>query len=123
MFRIARTGLFAADRAGSGTTAGNGQGNDVAENGGDAGQVMWPRHLAGVHRRSPAQMTCVATVTSHNHTSKITKGEVFGFFSRYPLPPTEDRDEAYHVVIDNLVNPILLNEFLRLGYEHPGIVG
>ena len=28
------------------------------------------------------------------------------------MPPVEDRDEAYHVAVNNLVNPILLNEFL-----------
>ena len=54
----------------------------------------------------------VATVTSHNHTSKVTKGEVFTFFSRYPLPPVDERDIAYHIAVENLINPILLNEFL-----------
>jgi len=54
----------------------------------------------------------VATVTSHNHTTKITKGEVFRFLSRYPAQPVEEREEDYHIAIDNLINPILLNEFL-----------
>jgi peptidyl-prolyl cis-trans isomerase C len=59
-----------------------------------------------------ALFTLIATVTSHNHTSKVTKGEVFTFFSRYPLPPVDERDIAYHIAVENLINPILLNEFL-----------
>ncbi len=51
-------------------------------------------------------------MTSHNHTTKITKGEVFNFLKNYPLPPVAERDEAYHLAVDNLINPILLKEFL-----------
>ena len=54
----------------------------------------------------------VATVTSHNHTDKVTKGEVFNFLSRNPLPAGEDREAAYHLAVDMLANTALLNQFL-----------
>jgi len=54
----------------------------------------------------------VATVTSHNQTDKVTKGEVINFLSRYPLPPNEDREAAYQGAVDALVNTDLLNQFL-----------
>src|SRR5262249_23274016 len=54
----------------------------------------------------------VATVTTQNRTDKVTKGEVLNYLSRNPLPPPEDRDAAYHVAVDVLVNTALLNQFL-----------
>src|SRR5262249_29157011 len=54
----------------------------------------------------------VATVTNHNQTDKVTKGEVLNFLSRYPLPPNEDREDAYRAAVDALINTNLLNQFL-----------
>ena len=54
----------------------------------------------------------VATVTSRNHTDKITKGEVYNFLSRNPLPAPEDREAAYQMAADMLINTALLNQFL-----------
>ena len=45
----------------------------------------------------------VATVTSHNRTDKVTKGEVLNYLSRNPLPAPEERDAAYHVAVDVLL--------------------
>ncbi len=118
MFRIAQTGLFALIAMGMATT-GRGQDTTIVPGatppGADAAAAQAARPPA-----IPGANDVVATVASRNHTSKITKGEVYSFLTRYPLPPAEERDEAYHVVIDNLVNPILLNEFLaRLNIPVP----
>ena len=54
----------------------------------------------------------VATVTTQNRTDKVTKGEVLNYLSRNPLPAPEDRDAAYHVAVDVLINTALLNQYL-----------
>src|SRR5262249_7945871 len=52
----------------------------------------------------------VATVTTQNRTDKVTKGEVLNYLSRNPLPAPEDRDAAYHVAADVLINTAMLNQ-------------
>ena len=54
----------------------------------------------------------VATVTDNGQTDKITKGEVLTFFSRYPIPPTENRETVYREAVDSLVNTKLLTAIL-----------
>jgi len=54
----------------------------------------------------------VATVSDNGHTDKITKGEVLAFVSRYPIPPTEDRETVYRETVDTLINTKLLTQFL-----------
>lgn len=54
----------------------------------------------------------VATVTDKGVTENITKGEVFNVVTRYPIPPTEDRDLVYHDAVDTLVNTKLVTQFL-----------
>ena len=105
MFRIARTVLFSLIALGM-ATAGKAQNPTAPQGTAAPGATPGARGpmIAGAN-------DVVATVTSHNHTSKVTKGEVFTFFSRYPSPPVEERDIAYHIAVENLINPILLNEF------------
>ncbi|HZW32194.1 MAG TPA: peptidylprolyl isomerase [Isosphaeraceae bacterium] len=60
----------------------------------------------------PGLNDVVATVTTQNRTDKVTKGEVLNYLSRNPLPAPEDRDAAYHVAVDVLINTALLNQYL-----------
>jgi peptidyl-prolyl cis-trans isomerase C len=110
MFRRARTGLFALIAMGM-ATAGWGQNTAIPPGstppGADSAAAQAPRPPA-----IPGANDVVATVTSHNHTTKITKGEVYQFLGNYPVPPIEERDEAYRLAVDNLVNPILIHEFV-----------
>ncbi|MGP0069570.1 MAG: peptidylprolyl isomerase [Isosphaeraceae bacterium] len=110
MSRTARTGLFALIALGI-ATAGNGQDptgtKTTAPPGADAGAAQ-----GGRGPTIPGANDVVATVTSHNHVDKITKGEVFNFLSRNPLPAPEDREVAYQMAVDMLVNTALLNQFL-----------
>ena len=111
MLRIVPTGLIAAIALGL-TTAVNGQGpavqNGAATPGATAGGAQGARAAA-----IPGANDVVATVTINNHTDKITKGEVFGLLSRYPAPPNEDREAAYQVAVDTLINTALLNQFMN----------
>lgn len=43
---------------------------------------------------------------------KITKGDLLNFLTRYPLPPTENREQVYRDAVDSLVNTKLLAQFL-----------
>ena len=54
----------------------------------------------------------LATATSHNQTAKVTKADVLGLLSRYPLPPPDEREIAYNRAVEPLVNTQLLNQFL-----------
>jgi len=54
----------------------------------------------------------VATVTDKGVTDNITKGEVFNVVTRYPIPPTEDRELVYRDAVDTLVNTKLVTQFL-----------
>jgi peptidyl-prolyl cis-trans isomerase C len=55
----------------------------------------------------------VATVVTDNgHTDKVTKGEVLTFVSRYPIPPSENRETVYRETIDSLINTKILTQFL-----------
>ena len=54
----------------------------------------------------------LATATSHNQTAKVTKADVLGLLSRYPLPPPDEREIAYNKAVELLVNTQLLNQFL-----------
>jgi parvulin-like peptidyl-prolyl isomerase len=55
----------------------------------------------------------LATITDNGQTDKITKGEVLTFVSKYPIPPTEDREAVYRDTIDSLINTKLLTAFLN----------
>jgi parvulin-like peptidyl-prolyl isomerase len=44
---------------------------------------------------------------------KVTKGELFNFLSRYPIPATENREQVYRDAVDSLVNTKLLTIFLN----------
>ena len=54
----------------------------------------------------------VATISVGNLSDKVTKGEVFTFISRYPLPADEDRETMYRDTVDSLVNTKLLTLYL-----------
>lgn len=60
---------------------------------------------------NPAEV--VATVDYNGATEKITKGEVYNVITRYPIPPTEDRDLVYRDAVDTLVNTKLVTQFLN----------
>jgi peptidyl-prolyl cis-trans isomerase C len=60
----------------------------------------------------PGATDVLATVTSHNQTDKVTKGDAVNFLSRYPLPPPEEREIAYNKAMEILVNTHLLHHFL-----------
>jgi peptidyl-prolyl cis-trans isomerase C len=72
-----------------------------------------PPSQAGAGGPAVAGLTdVVATVTTKTRTDKVTKGEVLNYLSRNPLPAPEDREPAYQVAVDVLVNTALLNQFL-----------
>src|SRR4051794_5632660 len=98
MLRIVPTGLLTAIALGL-TTVVNGQVPAVQKGEATAGGAQGARAAA-----IPGANDVVATVTINNHTDKITKGEVVGLLSRYPAPPTEDREAAYQVAVDTLIN-------------------
>ena len=110
MFRIAQTSLFALIALGI-TNSGFGQDNPIPKSAtssvGDTGSAE-PARVPTV----PGASDVLATVTSHNHTDKITKGEVYNFLGRNPLPAPEDREAAYQTAVDMLVNTAILNQFL-----------
>ncbi|OJW18698.1 MAG: hypothetical protein BGO49_23530 [Planctomycetales bacterium 71-10] len=54
----------------------------------------------------------VATVDANGATEKVVKGEVFNVITRYPIPPTEDREQVYRDAVDTLVNTKLVTQFL-----------
>jgi peptidyl-prolyl cis-trans isomerase C len=110
MFRTAQTGLIALIVMGMGA-AGRGQEPTIPKGaaGLGAGAVAAP---GGPGPIVPGANDVVATVTSHNHTDKVTKGEVFNFLSRNPLPPPEDREPAYQMAVEMLLNTAILNQFL-----------
>ncbi|MDG3005697.1 peptidylprolyl isomerase [Paludisphaera mucosa] len=55
----------------------------------------------------------VASVAYNGATEKVTKGEVFNIITRYPIPPTEDREQVYRDAVDTLVNTKLVTQFLN----------
>ena len=55
----------------------------------------------------------VATVAYNDATEKITKGDVFNIITRYPIPPSEDREQVYRDAVDTLVNTRLVTQFLN----------
>jgi peptidyl-prolyl cis-trans isomerase C len=110
MFRIARTALFSLIALGM-ATASRGQ-DTTAQTGAAAPGADAAAAQGGRAPTIPGANDVVATVTSHNHTDKVTKGEVFNFLSRNALPPNEDRETAYQIAVDMLVNTAVLNQFL-----------
>ena len=70
------------------------------------------RPLPARRRDDPRCNDVLATVTSHNQTGKVTRGEVVGLLSRYALPPVDEREIAYNRAVELLVNTHLLNQFL-----------
>ena len=60
---------------------------------------------------NPAEV--VATITTPDgKTENVTKGEVFNVVTRYPIPPTEDREMVYRDAVDTLINTKLVTQFL-----------
>jgi peptidyl-prolyl cis-trans isomerase C len=60
----------------------------------------------------PGANDVLATATSHNQTAKVTKAEVLGLLSRFPLPAADEREIVYNRAIELLVNAHLLNQYL-----------
>ncbi|WP_337176845.1 peptidylprolyl isomerase [Paludisphaera sp.] len=54
----------------------------------------------------------VASVEANGKTETVTKGEVYNVITRYPVPPTEDRELVYRDAVDTLVNTKLVTQFL-----------
>jgi parvulin-like peptidyl-prolyl isomerase len=54
----------------------------------------------------------VATVEANGATEKVTKGEVYNVITRYPIPPTEDRELVYRDAVETLINTKLVTQFL-----------
>ena len=52
-------------------------------------------------------------MTYNDTTEKITKGDVFNIITRYPIPPSEDREQVYHDAVDTLANTKLVTQFLN----------
>ena len=71
------------------------------------------RTTAGRAPVIPGATDVVATVTEDNVTEKVTKGEVFNFLSRYPIPANENRDQVYRDAVDSLINTKLLTLYLN----------
>jgi parvulin-like peptidyl-prolyl isomerase len=71
------------------------------------------RPPAGRAAAIPGANEIVATVSEDNVTEKITKGDLFDFLSRYPIPSTENREQVYRDAVDSLVNTKLLTMFLN----------
>ncbi|MGC8644482.1 MAG: peptidylprolyl isomerase [Isosphaeraceae bacterium] len=79
-------------------------------------QTPQPGAPAGPAARPPAipgAGDVLATVTEGNVTEKVTKGELIGFLSRYPIPASENREQVYHDAVDSLVNTKLLTMYLN----------
>ena len=103
MFRMIGMGLACLAVLGMATT-GRAQGT-AAQKGAAPGAAAAPASI-------PGATDVLATVTSHDQTDKITKADVVGFLSRYPLPAPEDREIAYNKAMEILVNTQLLNHYL-----------
>ena len=71
------------------------------------------RVAAGRTPAIPGASDVVATVVDENAKDQVTKGEVFNFLSRYPIPANENREQVYHDAVDSLVNTKLLTMFLN----------
>jgi peptidyl-prolyl cis-trans isomerase C len=104
MFRIARTGLLTLMVLGV-TAVGNGQQTPPPIGTAPPGTSEAPVPI-------PGATDVMATVTSHNQTSKITKGELNSILRNYAIPAGEDLESVYHQAVDMLANVALLNHFL-----------
>ncbi len=60
----------------------------------------------------PGATEVLATVTSRGQTSKVTKADVIGLLSRYPMPPADEREISYNRALELLINTHLLNHYL-----------
>lgn len=69
-----------------------------------------PAAPAGPTVTNPTEV--VATVEANGTTENVTKGEVFNVVTRYPIPPTEDREQVYRDAVDTLINTKLVTQFL-----------
>ena len=54
----------------------------------------------------------IATIIDNGHTDKVTRGELLTFISRYPIPPSDNRETVYREYVDSIVNTKLLTQFL-----------
>jgi peptidyl-prolyl cis-trans isomerase C len=107
MFRIVGTGLLSLLALGM---ASSGHGQEQAGQRARAGQGANAPGAGAV--TIPGANDVLATVTSHNQTGKVTRGEVVGLLSRYALPPVDEREISYTRAIELLVNFQLLNQYL-----------
>ena len=108
MFRIARTGLLTLLVL-SVTAVGYGQGTAVPQGTAPPGAGAAPVDRVQV---IPGANDVMATVTSRDQTSKITKGELVNMLRNFSLPAGEEPEFIYHEAVDMLVNVALLNHFL-----------
>ncbi len=108
MFRIARTGLLTLIVLGFSAVV-NGQETPVSKAATPPGTSAAPADRGQV---IPGANDVLATVTSRNQTSKITRGEVVSLLRSSQIPPGEDPEIIYHDAIDMLINFSLLNHFL-----------
>jgi peptidyl-prolyl cis-trans isomerase C len=107
MFRIVGTGLLTLVALGM---ASSGHGQQQASQKGTAGQGATPPAAGAV--TVPGANDVLATVTSHNQTGKITRGDVVGLLNRFNAVPVDERELAYNRAIEYLVNVHLLNQYL-----------
>ena len=106
MFRMTGTLVVGLVVLGVATTA-RAQGTAIQK-----GAAPTAKGAAGAMPTIPGATDVLATVTSHNQTDKVTKGDAVSFLSRYPLPPPEEREIAYNKAMEILVNTHLLHHFL-----------
>ncbi len=107
MFRIVGTGLLSLVALGM---ASSGHGQEQAAQKAAAGQgATTPGARAAT---VPGANDVLATVTSHNQTGKITRGDVVGLLNRFNAVPVDEREIAYDRAIEYLVNLHLLNQYL-----------
>lgn len=106
MFRMIGAGVLCLAVMGVATT-GHGQEPAAAKAAAPGGNPA-----AGGTPTIPGATEVLATVTSRGQTDKLTKADVIGLLSRYPLPPADEREIAYNRAVELLVNTQLLKHYL-----------
>ncbi len=106
MSRIARTGLLTVIVLGM-TAVGKGQDPTVPQGAAPSG----PGAVGGVPV-DPRTNDVLATVTSRNRTTKITRGELVGLLRNFSLPAGEEPEAIYRQAMDMMANDAMLNHFL-----------
>jgi parvulin-like peptidyl-prolyl isomerase len=108
MFRIARTGLFTLIVLGFAAVV-NGQDTPSPK-----GATLPAAGAAPADRGQliPGANDVIATVTSRNQTTKLTRGELVAILRNFSLPAGEEPESIYHQAVDILVSETLVNHFL-----------